>query len=113
MIEQIDPKEMLDKELQDLIEKFVKMLQEKHYDYLLVFGERATKKDISGERPRMGMSAICSESEVPVLPSILMGTCTRSQTHQRFVEDLLNFFMRMGRKMTRTPKKESDEKYYN
>lgn len=88
-----------DKEVQDAITAFTKVMDAKGYDYLLCIGDRITREKLrSGVNPE-GMSAINFESEVPVLPSILFGLCQKSKLHERFVTEFLHMMLSMGREI--------------
>lgn len=91
----LNPEEEIGKELMELINQLQAKLQERHFDFLLVVGEKVSIADVGKMQQRFAMSAIVNESEVPVLPSALMGVCTQSQAHRKFVEDLMTFIVNM------------------
>ena len=101
----------LDKEITDLLVPLVEKLQEKGFDYLIVAGEKVTKDQLGKNLPHEGLSCICNESEVPVLPAALIGVSGSSNSHLRFINDLFTLVTRMAKKnqsSVDSPSKEKD-----
>ena len=93
----------MDKDILDAIDQLQKLIHEKGYDFLLVVGERVKREDAGKMLEKSAMSAIVNESEVPVLPSALMGVCSQSAAHRKFVEDLMTIIVNMREKFVPFP----------
>lgn len=100
--------EMVDKDVLAAIDSLQELLQEKHYDYLLVVGEKVKREEAGRMLEKFAMSSIVNESEVPVLPSALMGVCAMSAPHRKFVEDLLTLIVNMRSKAANIPIEHDD-----